>query len=244
MNRVLIVLLLGLILPDIVMAQSLSIDLGNGDIPGSTTSRILQLVSLITLLSLAPSILMMITSFTKTVIVLSFLRSAIGLQQTPPNTVVVSLALFLTFFIMAPTFEKSYNEGIKPVIEERLSEDKGFVKAAEPFREFMQFHVRSKDLVLFADIAKLEVKEETVMPWQILIPAFMISEIKRAFEMGFLLFLPFLIIDMLIASILMAMGMMMLPPVMISLPFKLVFFVLIDGWYLICGNLVKSYGGG
>lgn len=226
-----------------VMAQTMSLDMGEGG--GSATSRILQLIALITILSLAPSILVMVTSFTRIIIVLSFLRSAMGLQQTPPNTVLISLALFLTAFIMTPTFEKAYQDGLKPLINEEIDETEALQRTAQPFHSFMLAHVREKDLGLFLNIAKedkIERVEDT--PYQVLVPAFMISELRRAFEIGFLIFIPFLIIDMLIASTLMAMGMMMLPPVVISLPFKLIFFVLVDGWYMIAGSLVKSFGAG
>ena len=223
-------------------AYAISIDLGE-EVSGGTASNMIQIVGLITILSLAPAIIMMITSFTKVAIVLSFLRTAIGLQQTPPNIVIMSLSLFLTFFIMAPTLDKAYVDGIKPMIEEKIDEVTAIEKAFEPFRTFMKRYTREKDLILFTNIAKKEIKSTDNIPSNILIPAFMISELKRAFEMGFLIFLPFLIIDMLVASILMALGMMMLPPIMISLPFKIVFFVLIDVWHMLCGNLVKSYGG-
>lgn len=223
-------------------AQSVSFDMGEG---GSTTTRIIQLFALVTILSLAPSIIMMMTSFTRIVVVFSFLRSALGLQQSPPNIVLISLAIFLTGFIMMPTLEKSYDEGIKPWVAEQITEEEAFDKTIAPVHTFMLEHVREKDLMFFADIAKLppmESADET--PLRILIPAFMLSELRRAFEIGFLIFIPFLVIDMVVASILMSMGMMMLPPVTISLPFKLIFFVLIDGWYLIAGSLVQSYGGG
>ena len=225
-------------------SQTFSLDLGDG---GSTTGRIVQLVALLTVLSLAPSILVMVTSFTRIVVVLSFLRSAIGLQQSPPNAVLVSLALFLTAFVMAPTFNTAYQNGIKPLIDNQITENEALDRTMSPIRRFMLEHVREKDLRLFDNLANTtpaEVGDQT--PMRTLIPAFMISELRRAFEIGFLLFLPFLIIDMVVASILMSMGMMMLPPVMISLPFKLIFFVLVDGWYLVAGSLVQSYstGGG
>ncbi len=224
------------------LAQSLTFDLGLQD-GGSTTARIIQIILLITVLSLAPSILVMMTSFTRIVVVLSLLRSAMGTQQTPPNTVLISLALFLTAFIMAPVFEKSYYEGILPLINEEVTEEQAIYDAAEPFHEFMLFHVREKDVELFANMdPDLEIATPQDTPYQVLIPAFMISELRRAFEIGFLLFVPFLIIDMLVASVLMAMGMMMLPPVLISLPFKIIFFVLIDGWYMVAGSLVRSFG--
>ncbi len=223
------------------LAQSFTLDLGDG---GTSTGRIVQLFLLMTVLSLAPSILVMVTSFIRLVVVLSFLRSAIGLQTTPPNTVVVSLALFLTLFIMAPTAETAYREGIAPLIENRITETEALERSIRPFHAFMMRHVREQDLRLFADIAALPpVEGPEAMPLRVLIPAFMISELRRAFEIGFLLFLPFLVIDMVIASILMSMGMMMLPPSMISLPFKLIFFVLVDGWYLVAGSLVQSFGG-
>ncbi|TQV71259.1 flagellar type III secretion system pore protein FliP [Denitrobaculum tricleocarpae] len=224
------------------MAQELSLDLG-GDSVGSSTGRILQIVALITILSLAPAILMMVTSFTRIVVVLSFLRSAMGIQQTPPNTVLVSLALFLTAFIMMPTMEAVYDQAIEPLIEEEITEMEAVERGVVPVRDFMLSHVREQDLKLFielGDIGEIETAEDT--PMRALIPAFMISELRRAFEIGFLLFLPFIIIDMVIASILMSMGMMMLPPIVISLPFKLIFFVLVDGWYLVSGSLVKSFG--
>lgn len=239
--------LLALILfPQTASAQGLdlsalgSLDLGDG---GSASARVIQLVILITVLSLAPSILVMVTSFTRIVVVLSFLRSALGVQQTPPNPVLISLALFLTAFIMAPVFEQSYKNGILPLIEEKISEKEALERTAAPFHGFMLAHVREKDLSLFKDMAgDIEIATPEATPYRILIPAFMISELRRAFEIGFLIFVPFLIIDMLVASILMAMGMMMLPPVLISLPFKLIFFVLIDGWYMVCGSLVRSFG--
>jgi flagellar biosynthesis protein FliP len=230
-----------LIFSSAVEAQSLKLDLGA---EGSLTGRILQLMALMTVISLAPSILIMVTSFTRIIVVLSLLRNALGVQQTPPNPVLISLALFLTAFIMAPTFESAYEQGIKPLIREEVNETVALEKTIYPFKEFMLKHVRESDLKLFYNLAKKEIvpqkAEET--PLQILIPSFMISELRRAFEIGFLVFIPFLIIDLVIASILMSMGMMMIPPIVISLPFKLIFFVLIDGWHLIAGSLVQGYG--
>ncbi len=221
------------------LAQTVNIDIGEG---GSITGRLVQLIALITVLSLAPSMLVMVTSFTRFIIVFSLLRTALGAQQTPPNMVLISLSLFLTFFIMQPTLEKAYNDGIAPLIEEQITEAEAFEKASKPLHQFMIRHARKQDVQLFMDIGKIDiVEDETKIPMRVLIPAFMISELKRAFEIGFLLFMPFLIIDMVVASILMSMGMMMLPPVMISLPFKLIFFVLVDGWYLVVGSLVKSF---
>jgi flagellar biosynthetic protein FliP len=202
-------------------------------------------VGLLTVLTLAPSILVMVTSFIRIVVVLSLLRTAIGTQGTPPNTVVISLALFMTFFIMQPTLETAYKSGIAPMIAEEITEQQALERSAGPVREFMLQHVREKDLGLFMNMARLEpVAEANETPFRALIPAFMISELRRAFEIGFLLFVPFLIIDMVVASVLMSMGMMMLPPVMISLPFKLIFFVVVDGWYLVAGSLVQSFGSG
>jgi flagellar biosynthetic protein FliP len=223
-------------------AQTLNLDFGNGD--GSTTDVIIQLIALVTVLSLAPSILVMVTSFTRIVVVLSLLRTALGVQQTPPNNVLISLALFLTAFIMAPVAQQAWEDGLSPYIEDRIDEEEAFTRTMSPFRDFMLFHVREQDLQLFVDISEEEAEGPEELGLHVLIPAFMISELRRAFEIGFLLFLPFLIIDMVVASILMSMGMMMLPPIMISLPFKVVFFVLVDGWYLVAGSLVQSFGGG
>ena len=209
----------------------------------TVSGQILRLVMLVTVLSLAPSILVMVTSFTRIVIVLSFLRTAIGLQQTPPNSVLVGLALFLTLFVMSPTLEAVYRDGLEPLLAEEIDESEALTRAAVPVRTFMLRQVRPPDVALFAEIARLEpVPPVAETPFRVLLPAFMISELRRAFEIGFLIFLPFLIIDMVVASILMSMGMMMLPPVMISLPFKLIFFVLVDGWALVVGSLVQSFG--
>lgn len=230
-----------LILPDAVWAQNINIDFGEEG-NGSVTGRVVQLVILLTVLSLAPSILIMMTSFTRIVVVLSFLRTAIGIQQTPPNTVMLSLALFLTFFIMAPTLESAYQEAVVPLLEEEIDEITAFERGVEPFQAFMLKHVREKDLNLFMTLSETEpVDDVREVPLQVLIPSFMISELRRAFEIGFMLFLPFLIIDLVTASILMSMGMMMLPPITISLPFKIIFFVLVDGWYLITGSLIQGF---
>ena len=223
-------------------AQMISLDLG--DQQGSATARIIQLIALITVLSLAPSILIMVTSFTRIMVVLAFLRTAMGTQQTPPNQVLISLALFLTAFIMMPTMEASYDQGIRPLINGEIEEFEAFDRAVGPVREFMMAHVREQDLGLFVDIAEIaEEDARAEMPMRVLIPAFMIGELKRAFEIGFLIFLPFLIIDMVVASVLMSMGMMMLPPIIIALPFKIIFFVLVDGWFMIVESLVRSFGG-
>lgn len=221
------------------LAQDISISLGD-DI--GVTERAVQIILLLTVLSLAPSILVMVTSFTRIVVVLSLLRTAIGLQTAPPNTVIISLALFLTAFIMAPTFQAAYDAGIQPLIDETIELDEAFERASEPFHLFMRSHVRENDLALFLDLSNAERPESPeAIPLTVLVPAFMISELRRAFEIGFLLFVPFIIIDLVVASVLMSMGMMMLPPVIISLPFKLIFFVLVDGWNLVAGSLVQSY---
>lgn len=223
------------------LAQSMTFDLG--DAGPTATGRIIQLVALMTVLTLAPSILIMMTAFTRIIIVLSFLRQALGVQQVPPNTVVVSLAVFLTFFIMMPVFERSYNEGIQPLINEQIDEIEAFKRTMAPMRAFMLRHAHERELQLFMEISKTPpIATPDDIPLQVLIPAFMISEIKRAFEIGFLLFLPFLIIDMVVSSILMSMGMMMLPPTLVAIPFKIIFFVLVDGWYLIAGSLARSFG--
>lgn len=236
-------------------AQSLNLDIGDP----SLTGRIVQLVLLMTVLSLAPSILLMVTSFTRIVVVLSLLRSALGLQQSPPNAVLVGLAMFLTAYVMAPTFDAAWRDGIQPLIDNQITEEQSFERASEPVRTFMEHHVRDKDLQLFLDLggptasdrqtapapdaAPTDQQAPQAAPLRALIPAFMLSELRRAFEIGFLLFLPFLIIDMVIAAILTSMGMMMLPPLVVSLPFKLIFFVLVDGWWLVVGSLVRSYSG-
>ena len=223
-------------------AQQVTLNLGQGS---GMTERLVQLVALITILSVAPSILIMVTSFVRIVVVLSLLRTAIGIQQSPPNSVIISLALFLTAFIMTPTLEKAYTDGIEPLMAEKIQPAEAFTKTMVPVAGFMLKHVRENDLKLFFNLAKQAPPATAdATPLRILIPAFLISELRRAFEIGFLLFIPFLIIDLVVASLLMAMGMMMLPPVTISLPFKLIFFVLVDGWALVAGSLVQSYGVG
>ena len=217
----------------------LSIDFSGG---GLFTDRMMQIVALITILSVAPSILIMMTSFVRIVVVLSLLRTALGLQQSPPNSVIVSLALFLTLFVMTPTLKDAYNQGIAPLIANQITTEQAFDKTTFPMKKFMLGHVRESDLKLFMDMSgnKAPPTAEAV-PLTTIAPAFMLSELKRAFEIGFLIFVPFLIIDMAVASILMSMGMMMLPPVVVSLPFKLIFFVLVDGWRLVAGSLVESF---
>lgn len=208
----------------------------------SLTGRILQMFFAIGIIGIAPSILIMCTSFVRIVIILSITRNAIGLQQSPPNQIIISLALFLTFFIMSPYMETAYEKGLKPLIDEQITEEEAFPLIAEPFKKFMLANTRSKDLNLFASVAKIEISQnQALIPLKIILPSFMISELRRAFEIGFLVFLPFLIIDIVTSSILMAMGMMMMPPVMIALPFKIIFFVLVDGWYLLSGGLIQSF---
>lgn len=226
------------------LAQGITLDLG-AEGNGTVTGRVIQLVAILTVLSLAPSILIMMTCFTRIVVALSFLRTAIGIQQTPPNTVMISLAMFLTFFIMTPTLQAAYENGLAPLIAEEIDEFTAFERSVEPFKAFMLTHVREKDLELFMEISETEPPEQPIAtPLQVLVPAFMISELRRAFEIGFMLFLPFLVIDLVTAAILMSMGMMMLPPVTVSLPFKIIFFVMVDGWYLIAGSLIKGYEQG
>ena len=225
-----------------VAAQSVSFDFGPDS--DSTTGRVVQLLLFLTVISVAPAILMMVTAFTRVVVVLSILRRAMGTNTSPPNIVIMSLAMFMTAFIMAPTFEDAWNTGVSPLIDGDIDEETAFERTVVPFHGFMMRHVRDKDLMLFLNMSNAEpvtAPEET--PLQALVPAFMISELRRAFEIGFLIYVPFIIIDMVIASVLMSMGMMMLPPMMIALPFKLVFFVLVDGWYVLVGSLVQSFGG-
>ena len=223
------------------LAQSVAIDLGAAGGAGAT-SRLVQLTALITVLSLAPSLLVMVTGFARIVIVLSLLRSALGTQGTPPNTVLIGLALFLTYFVMQPVLDQSWTQGLLPMSQGKIDEIEGLRLAAEPFRGFMSANARPDDIRLFLDLAKLPdpaTPEQT--PWRALVPAFMVGELRRAFEMGFLLYLPFLVIEMVVASVLMSLGMMMLPPNVVSLPFKLIFFVLVDGWRLVSGSLVQSF---
>jgi flagellar biosynthesis protein FliP len=210
------------------LPQTVSVDLGTGQ---GLTSGIVQLIAAITILSLAPSILVMTTSFVRIVVVLSLLRTAIGLQNAPPNSVVISLSLFLTAFVMAPTFGAAYEAGIQPYMAEAITLEEAIPRTLAPVQAFMGQHANPQDVALFANMAKVEnLQSAADAPFHVLAPAFMISELKRAFEIGFMVFLPFLVIDLVVSSILMAMGMMMLPPVTISLPFKLIFFVLVDGY--------------
>ncbi|PZU93871.1 MAG: flagellar biosynthetic protein FliP [Chelatococcus sp.] len=225
-------------------AQSFGLD---GLLPqgsSSVSGRIVQIVALLSIMSVAPGLLMMVTSFSRIVIALSFLRSGLGLQTTPANLILISLALFMTFFVMAPTFDRAWQDGVMPLVENRIGEAEAYQKITAPFRDFMLAQTRPADLKLFADIAPPSIRptdQAQSVDLRILIPSFMISELRRAFEIGFLIALPFLVIDMIVATIVMSMGMMMLPPTVISLPFKVIFFVLIDGWNLLIGGLVRSF---
>ena len=230
-----------LLLPTLAHAQSVTVDLGTAGQAGAT-GRLVQITALITVLSLAPSLLVMGTAFTRIVIVLSLLRSAIGAQGTPPNTVLIGLALFLTFYVMQPTLQQAWTAGVVPLSTNQVTELQGLQLVAEPFHRFMAGNVRGADLQLFQDLAGLPspgTAEDA--SWRALVPAFMIGEMRRAFEMGFLLYLPFLVIDLVVGSVLMSLGMMMLPPSGVSLPFKLIFFVLVDGWRLVSGSLVQGF---
>ena len=237
--RFLPALLLAAVVTPEALPQTISVDLGTGQ---GLTSGIVQMIAAITVLSLAPSILVMTTSFVRIVVVLSLLRTAIGLQNAPPNSVVIALSLFLTGFVMAPTFVASYEAGIQPYMAEAITLEEAIPRALGPVQQFMGAHANDADVALFAGMAKIDnLQSAADAPFHVLAPAFMISELKRAFEIGFMVFLPFLVIDLVVSSILMAMGMMMLPPVTISLPFKLIFFVLVDGWRLLSGSLVESF---
>ena len=223
---------------------SLNIDIDGGGTPGETP-LLLNIIFLLTVLSLAPAILTLMTSFTRLTIVFSFLRHALGTQQTPSNQIIAGLALFLTFFIMMPLWLQINQNALQPYINEEISQEAALKEAVKPIRQFMFKQTREKDLALFVNMAKMDKpRKHEDIPTSVLIPAFVISELKTAFIIGFIIFIPFLIIDMVVASVLLSMGMMMLPPILISLPFKLMLFVLMDGWHLIVGSLVKSFSGG
>ncbi len=232
-----------LLIPSGALAQGLDLNALLPSGGGSATGKIVQLLVVLTVLSIAPGLLIMITSFTRFAIALSFLRSGLGLQSTPANLVLISLALFMTFYVMAPTFDSAWETGLKPLMENKISEVEAFDKISQPFRRFMIANVRDKDVKLFDSLTKEKrpAGEVEKLGLQVLIPAFMISELRRGFEIGFLIVLPFLVIDMIVAVITMSMGMMMLPPTAISLPVKVLFFILIDGWNLLAGSLIRSY---
>ena len=225
-----------------VSAPSISIGVGGSTKPTDVVN-VIKIMMLLTVLTLAPAILIMMTSFTRIVVVLSFLRQAIGTQQMPPNQLVIGLSLFLTFFVMAPTLKNVYGTSIEPYLDNKISQTDALSKAESPIRHFMFKQTREKDIEVMMGLAKFnKPKNRQDVPTYVLVPAFILSELKTAFQMGFMLYLPFLVLDMVVASVLMAMGMMMLPPVVISLPFKLMLFVLVDGWQLVVGSLVRSFG--
>ncbi len=242
MKRILLALAMAALAVSAASAQQ--IDLGGiAQANGTTVAYIIQMFGLISVLSVAPGLLIMVTSFTRFIIAFSILRAGIGLQSTPANLILISLSLFMTFYVMAPTFDQAWNNGVRPLMDNQITQTQAFERISEPFRGFMLQNVRDKDFDLFADLARERgqtVSRETV-DLRILVPAFMISEIRRGFEIGFLIVLPFLVIDLIVATITMAMGMMMLPPTVLSLPFKIMFFVLIDGWNLLVGSLVRSF---
>ena len=239
-----LVLLIVVICASASQAQAIpkvSVELGEASEP-SDLSATLQVVLLLTVLTLAPSIILMLTSFIRLVVVLGFLRQAIGTQQLPPNQLLISLALILTFFIISPIANQAYNDGLKPYLNEEISKEEAFEKGMAPFRKFMLAQTREKDLALFVNLSGMEQPEtEADVPLHILIPGFVISELRMGFQIAFLIFVPFLIIDMIVASVLMSMGMMMLPPIIVALPFKILLFVLVDGWYLLVKSLVGSF---
>ncbi len=238
-------LLLCLLLPLGAFAAGLptiTVGIGEATEPGEVSTA-LQILVVLTILSVAPAILLMTTGFTRIVIVLSFMRQALGTQSAPSNQIVIGLALFLTFFVMAPVFNQINEQALQPYLNKQISQEKALKEALQPMREFMFSQVGEKDLQLLVDISKSPQPDNRAdISMMTLIPAFMLSELKRAFQMGFLLFVPFLMVDMIVASILMSMGMMMLPPIIVSLPFKILLFVLVDGWSLVIGSLVKSFG--
>ena len=244
MIRFLLLAAVMMTVPELAVAQQLPTDLFNAPIDGSVAAWIIRTFGLLTVLSVAPGILIMVTSFPRFVIAFSILRSGMGLASTPSNMILTSLALFMTFYVMAPTMDRAWTEGVQPLLENRMTEAQAVQAIAEPFRTFMTANTRDKDLKLFVDIAnergQTSVTDDKI-DYRVLVPAFMLSEIRRGFEIGFLIVLPFLVIDMIVATITMAMGMMMLPPTSISLPFKILFFVLIDGWNLLVGSLVRSF---
>ncbi|KXF76020.1 flagellar biosynthetic protein flip [Paramesorhizobium deserti] len=209
----------------------------------TASGQIVQLLGLLTVLSIAPGLLIMVTSFTRFAIAFSMLRSGLGLQTAPANLVMISLALFMTFYVMAPAFDRAWQNGVQPLMRNEIAQDAALREIASPFREFMQRQVRDKDLRLFEDLAdpSFRTGEDGVVDLRVLVPAFMISELRRGFEIGFLIVLPFLVIDLVVATLTMSMGMMMLPPTVLSLPFKILFFVLIDGWNILVGSLIRSF---
>lgn len=235
-----------LLVPTLAMAQvtlpSINLGFKSTNNPNEIVNTI-KILMMLTVLTLAPAIVILMTSFTRIIVVLSFLRQALGTQQMPPNQLLVGLALFLTLFVMSPFLSKINQEALQPFLDGKISQEEAMTKALSPIRGFMFHQTRDQDLSLFVKMSKMErPKTRADVPTQVLVPAFVLSELKTAFQIGFIIFLPFLVVDMVVASVLMAMGMMMLPPVVISLPFKIMLFVLVDGWSLIVGSLVKSFG--
>lgn len=221
---------------------NIQINIEDSEGPQAVSSA-LQIMFLLTVLTLAPSVLIMMTSFTRILIVLSFLRQAMGTQQTPPTQVLIGLTLFLTMFLMTPVWTQVNTQALQPYLEEEISQEQALLRAESPVKEFMLRQVREKDLALFLDLSGDEPPDSVEdIKLRVVVPAFIISELKTAFQIGFLIYIPFLILDMVVASILLSMGMLMLPPVLISLPFKLMLFVMVDGWHLVVGSLVKSFG--
>jgi len=244
MIRLIALLAAMMAVPELAVAQQLPTDLLNIPVDGSVAAWIIRTFGLLTVLSVAPGILIMVTSFPRFVIAFSILRSGMGLSSTPSNMILLSLSLFMTFYVMSPTFDRAWQDGVQPLLANQIDEATAVQRIAEPFRTFMSANTRDKDLALFADLARergQNIQTTEPIDYRILLPAFMISEIRRGFEIGFLIVLPFLVIDLIVATITMAMGMMMLPPTSISLPFKILFFVLIDGWNLLVGSLVRSF---
>jgi flagellar biosynthetic protein FliP len=243
-RRLFTALAIWLLTPTVALAQTIDLNtlFPAGD--ASVSGRIVQLLVVMTVLSVAPGLLIMVTSFARFIIALSFLRSGLGLQTTPSNLILVSLALFMTLFVMAPTFQSAWDNGVKPMVENKISQQDGYTRTTEPFRVFMKANVRVQDLAIFENLSAEKFGEQTKVgpdDLRVLVPAFMVSELRRGFEIGFLVTLPFLVIDLVVATIMTAMGMMMMPPTVVSLPLKVLFFVLVDGWSLLVGALVKSF---
>ncbi len=244
MMRLALAIILIAAMPASAVAQTIDLGALTGNQNGQTSGQIIQLFGLLTVLAVAPGILVVVTSFTRFVIAFSILRMGIGLQTTPANLILISLALFMTFHVMAPTFDKAWNDGMKPLMADEITEAQAMERIADPFRDFMVRNVRDKDVALFMDLAREQdpsVDQSEKIALRVIVPAFMISEIRRGFEIGFLILVPFLVIDLVVATITMAMGMMMLPPTVVALPFKILFFILIDGWNLLVGSMMRSF---
>lgn len=244
MRRALACLAFFLLMTGAASAQSLGLDKLTGQTPGQTSAYIIQLFGLVTVLAIAPGLLMTVTSFTRFIVTFSILRSGMGMQSTPANMILTSLALFMTFYVMTPVFDRAWNDGVQPLMRNEISDVEALPRVVQPFREFMLNNVREKDLNLFADLSRergVDAGSGSNVDIRVLVPAFMISELRRGFEIGFLVVIPFLVIDLVVSTITMAMGMMMLPPTVIALPFKILFFVLIDGWNMLVGSMIRSF---